>query len=478
MNNENTAKVVTRFAPSPTGFMHVGGVRTALYAWAWARKNNGRFILRIEDTDKAREVEGSIPHIIESLRWLGITWDEGVDIGGPHAPYLQSERLESYKKYAQILIDKGYAYPDPYSEEEVAAMRTQAEGEKKLFLYRDHRPDTVGAWDGTKPLRFKVPEIKSYTWQDAVRGELSAGEEALDDFILIKSDGYPTYNFAHIIDDLEMGVTHIMRADEFIASTPKFLSLYDALGITPPIFVTLPPILAPEGNKKLGKRDGAKDILEYRNEGYLPEAMVNFLAFLGWNPGGDQEIMTSEEIVEHFSIDRIHKGGAMLNEEKLLWMNKEHIKKQPKEKQLASVIPYMKAFPQEVLEKLLPTVIDRITTYGELASLADPEFGFFIKAPTIEKERLLYKDDEAPVAVRHLSKVKELLPMLDYTNAETVKAGIMPYAETEGKGNVLWPLRMSLSGQERSVDPFTIIYVLGADESASRIDKACHTLSS
>jgi glutamyl-tRNA synthetase len=272
-------KVVTRFAPSPTGFMHVGGVRTALYAWAWARKNGGTFILRIEDTDKAREVEGSIPHIIESLKWLGITWDEGVDIGGPHAPYIQSQRLDSYKKYAQILIEKGYAYPDPYTKEEVEEFRKKAEAEKKSFLYRDHRPDVFGSWDGSKPLRFKVKDVEEYRWKDAVRGELSAGRNSADDFILIKSDGYPTYNFAHIIDDLEMGVTHVMRADEFIASMPIYLSLYEALDITPPVFVTLPPILAPEGNKKLGKRDGAKDILEYRKEGYLPEAMVNFLHF-------------------------------------------------------------------------------------------------------------------------------------------------------------------------------------------------------
>jgi glutamyl/glutaminyl-tRNA synthetase len=226
---------------------------------------------------------------------------------------LQSQRLDSYRKYAQVLIDKGYAYPDPYSEEEVAAFRAKLKVKRRLFLYRDHRPEIHGSlgWDKAH-LRFKVPNIKSYTWTDAVRGELTAGPEALDDFILIKSDGYPTYNFAHIIDDLEMGVTHIMRADEFIASTPKFLSLYEALDIVPPVFVTLPPILAPEGNKKLGKRDGAKDILEYRNEGYLPQAMVNFLAFLGWNPGGEKEIMTPSEIIEEFSIERIHKGGAML----------------------------------------------------------------------------------------------------------------------------------------------------------------------
>jgi glutamyl-tRNA synthetase len=473
MNNN----VVTRFAPSPTGFMHVGGVRTALYAWAYAKKHGGRFILRIEDTDKEREVEGSIPHIIESLTWLGITWDEGIDIGGPHAPYLQSERLDSYRKYAQILIDKGYAYPDPYSEEEVAQFRAQAESGKRIFLYRDHRPATVEPWDGKKPLRFRVPEIKSYTWTDAVRGELSAGPEALDDFILIKSDGYPTYNFAHIIDDLEMGVTHVMRADEFIASTPKFLSLYEALGITPPVLVTLPPILSPEGNKKLGKRDGAKDILEYRKEGYLPEAMVNFLAFLGWNPGGEQEILTPDEIVEQFSIERIHKSGAMLNEEKLLWMNKEHMKRKTKEEHLSAVKEYMTLYPDDILERLIPSVIDRITTYGELPAIERDEFRFFVHRPDVAKEKIQWKDSELSEAHGHLDHVRTLIESGDLSTPESVKQLIMPYAEEKGKGNVLWPLRMTLSGQERSVDPFTIIYVLGKEESLARIDAMRHKLA-
>jgi glutamyl-tRNA synthetase len=279
MENQ-TQKVVTRFAPSPTGFMHIGNVRTAIYAWAYAKKNNGTFILRIEDTDKAREVEGSIEHIIKSLKWIGIDWDEGPDIGGPNAPYKQSERLDSYIKYAKILIEKGFAYTDPYTEEEVEGFRKKADEEKRPFLYREHRPENPPVWDGTQPLRFKVKDVKSYEWDDLVRGHLKAGPEALDDFILIKSDGYPTYNFAHIIDDFEMGVTHIMRGDEFISSTPKFLSVYDALEIKRPEFVILPPIMGSEGKKKMGKRDGAKDVLEYKNEGYLPEAMLNFLALI------------------------------------------------------------------------------------------------------------------------------------------------------------------------------------------------------
>ena len=279
-------KVITRFAPSPTGFMHVGGVRTALYAYLWAKKHSGEFILRIEDTDKEREVEGSIDHILDSLEWLGMDWDTG--------PIKQSERLDIYKKHAQNLIDKGLAYPDPYTKEELDTMRQKARDEHRAFLFREHRPESFDAWDGKKPLRFKVPEIKEYKWVDAVRGELSAGPEMLDDFILIKSDGYPTYNFAHVVDDYEMGVTHVMRADEFISSTPKFLSLHDALEIKPPVFVTLPPIMAEGGKKKLSKRDGAKDILDYKKEGYLPEAVNNFLALLGWNPGTEQEIFNKE----------------------------------------------------------------------------------------------------------------------------------------------------------------------------------------
>jgi glutamyl-tRNA synthetase len=475
------SQIVTRFAPSPTGFMHVGGIRTALYAWAYAKKHGGRFILRIEDTDKAREVEGSIPHIIESLQWLGITWDEGVDIGGPHAPYLQSQRLDSYKKYAQILIEKGLAYPDPYSEEELALFRKKAEEDKRAFLYRDHRPVTHIVWDGTQTLRFKVPEIKSYTWHDVVRGDLTAGEEALDDFVLIKSDGYPTYNFAHIIDDLEMGVTHIMRADEFIASTPKFLSLYQALDITPPMFVTLPPILSPEGNKKLGKRDGAKDILEYRNEGYVPEAMVNFLAFLGWNPGGEQEIMSPEEIVEHFSLEKIHKSGAMFNEEKLLWMNKEHIRRKSSSDQYEAILPYCKEYPEDLLKRLLPTIIDRISIYGELTTIEPTEFRFFIVRPSFDStsiENIYWKDFGKEDAKKNLRAVLGLLKDVDFSSVVSIKNIIMPLAEASGKGNVLWPLRMSLSGQEKSVDPFTICYVLGKEEVIARITAVCNTIDS
>ncbi|MEK7588628.1 MAG: glutamate--tRNA ligase [Patescibacteria group bacterium] len=474
MPDKTGEKIVTRFAPSPTGFMHVGGVRTALYAYLWAKKHQGTFILRIEDTDKEREVEGSIGHIMESLKWLGIDWDQGPDIGGPYASYIQSERLDLYKKYADILIQKGFAYPDPYTKEELDAFRQKADEERKPFLYRNHRPETFGVWDGTKALRFKTPEIKSYHWSDAVRGELSAGEEALDDFILIKSDGYPTYNFAHIIDDLQMNVTHIMRADEFIASTPKFLSLYDALEIKPPVLVTLPPILADGGNKKLGKRDGAKDILDYKKEGYLPDAMVNFLALLGWNPGGEKEIFTKEELINIFDISRIQNSGAQMNLEKLEWMNKEHIKLLPHEEIEKNILAWL---PEDKKDpKLIPVIIDRISKWSDVTIMCEAgELDLFFKTPEYDKTKLLFKALPIERITENLKKAIasiEEIPENDF-NLENIKNKLMSIAETlESRGELLHPVRYALSGQDKSPDPFIIASILGKNETLQRLQKA------
>ncbi|HWB34287.1 MAG TPA: glutamate--tRNA ligase, partial [Candidatus Paceibacterota bacterium] len=462
--------VVTRFAPSPTGFLHVGGVRTALFAWLYARKHHGTFILRIEDTDKEREVAGSIEHIQESLTWLGLTWDQG--------PIKQSERLDTYRAWAQKLIDKGLAYPDPYTESEVEQFRQEAEAQKKPFLYRDHRPATTGAWDGTKPLRFKVPEIKRYTWQDIVRGELTAGEEALDDFILIKSDGYPTYNFAHIVDDIEMGVTHVMRGEEFIASTPKFLALYEALGETPPHFATMPVILGPDGHKKLSKRDGAKDILDYRKEGYLPEAMVNFLALLGWHPEGEQEVFSVDELIKAFEIERVQKGGAKFDEAKLLWLNHEHIKRLSDEqfaKLFETVIGKQGLIsPTElrIFSQIHSVLKERTRTLLEpLELIKAGEFDFMGDTISYDKELLLQgaKAEAGDVAI-YLARVAEILEHLDEPfTAESVKEAIFPYATEVGRAGVLWPMRIALSGKEKSPDPFTLAGLLGRDKTLARL---------
>jgi len=479
MENNTKQKVVTRFAPSPTGFMHVGGVRTALYAYLFAKKNNGTFILRIEDTDKEREVAGSIDHITRSLKWLGIDWDEGPDIGGPNAPYIQSERLESYQKYAKILVEKGLAYADPYTEEEVEALRMKAEEEKRPFLYRDHRPENPPVWDGTKPLRLKIKDIKSYEWEDLARGHLKAGPEALDDFILIKSDGYPTYNLAHIIDDLEMGVTHIMRGDEFIASTPKFLALYEALEIKRPELVSLPPIMGADGKKKLGKRDGAKDVLDYKNDGYLPEAMLNFLAFIGWNPGDEREIMTKDELIKAFDIKGIHTSGGKFNEEKLDWTNKEHIKKLPLEQLEKFVFEWL---PKELqIKKIVPLIVERISKFGDIKGMVESgELDFFYKEPAYEKTKLIYKNTEIKKIIDSLTEVVDSLEKMEESdfNMEKIKIVLMEIADhAENRGSVLHPVRFALSGLDKSPDPFILSDILGKEKTISRLREAVKILN-
>lgn len=488
MNENQNQKVVTRFAPSPTGFVHVGGVRTAIYAYLWAKKNNGTFILRIEDTDKGREVPGSIDHIQESLKWMGIDWDYGPGMDNPFGSAIQSERLPTYIEYAHKLIEKGLAYPDPYTAEEVDVFRKKAEGEKRAFLYRDHRPETFGTWDGTTALRFKVPELKRYEWTDEVRGELSAGPEALDDIVIIKADGYPVYAFAHIIDDYNMGVTHVLRADEWISSTPRFLSLYEALEIPRPKLATLPPILRSDRTKKLGKRDGAKDVLDYKKEGYLPEAMFNFLALIGWNPGGEKEIFSKEELISIFELERIQKAGAIFNEEKLDWMNKEHIKKLGTSEQFAmllgSIPEEVKALPgfnEGMLQKISSLIIERIEKWADVATLfAEGDFVYFFKAPEYQKEKLFWKEEkDAEKTKERLSRVLELISAADdtsFADAETTKALIWDYANAEGRGQVLWPTRVSLSGREKSPDPFTLMSLLGKEESILRIKKAIEIL--
>jgi glutamyl-tRNA synthetase len=312
--------VRTRFAPSPTGYLHVGGIRTALFAWLVARQAGGQFILRIEDTDQAREVEGAADHIIKSLQALGLQFDEGPGVPGDFGPYFQTQRKASYQEWAQVLIDEGRAYADPYTPDEVQKFREEAQAAKKPFLYRNHRPENPPKWDGTTALRFKS-DPKDYQWHDAVMGDLHAGAEAIDDFILIKSDGLPTYNFAHIIDDNEMQCTHVIRGQEFIASVPNYLNLYEALNFERPVLATMPHILGPDGKKKLSKRDGAKDVLDYLRDGFLVEAMINFIASLGWNDGTEQEIFTREELIQKFSLERVQRSGAKFDENRLLWMN-------------------------------------------------------------------------------------------------------------------------------------------------------------
>lgn len=464
----------TRFAPSPTGYLHVGGVRTALFAWLVAKQTGGQFILRLEDTDKVREVEGSGQHIMDSLRWLGLDWDEGLDIGGPHAPYTQSERLDSYKEWAHKLIDKGRAYADPYTPEELQKFREEAKAAKQPFLFRNYRPENPPTWDGSQPLRFKS-EPKAYTWQDAVMGELSAGEEAVDDFILIKSDGYPTYNFAHIIDDLLMECTHVIRAQEFIASVPKFLNLYEALEIERPVLATVPPVMGPDGKKKLSKRDGAKDILDYAREGYLPEALVNFMASLGWNDGTEQEIFSVKELVEKFSLDRVQRGGAKFDEQRLIWMNGYHIRELPLDDLYAKVAefwpPEAEGRDDDYKKHVLGLVQERLKFFAELPKLTDFFFTDLPVNPTLWTDNKQLKKLEPAELKGLLEQAKTTIEGSDFS-VDDLTAKLNALLEQTGqKPGVLFSLiRIATTQAPASPGLADTLNVLGKETSLRRID--------
>ncbi len=435
----------TRFAPSPTGYIHVGNVRAALFPWLLARQHKGTFILRIEDTDQARFVEGATDMILDTLEWLGIDWDEGPRKGGEYGPYFQTERRDHYKAWAQKLIDKGLAYADPYTPEQVQTFREEAKAAKRPFLYRDHRPENPPVWDGTQPLRFKVTDIKRYTWNDPVMGELSAGPEVLDDFILIKGDGLPTYNFAHIVDDAEMQITHVIRGLEYISSIPRYLSLYDALELEPPVLVCLPHIMAPDGNKKLGKRDGAKSVGEYRTDGILPEAMLNFLASMGWNDGTEQEIFTRDELIEKFSLERVQRSGARFDEQRLLWMNGQWIRTLELDDLYARVEKYWPTsaddFDEVYKKQILSLVQDRLKTLAELPLMSR----YFFEEPvenreliTSNKQLKKLSEDETN---QLLISAKAAFENIDDWTPETIQASLNQLLESTGqKPGILFSL--------------------------------------
>ena len=405
---------VTRFAPSPTGYIHIGNVRSAIYPWLIARQNDGKFILRIEDTDRERYVTDATDKILETLKWLGINWDEGPEVGGEHAPYFQSERKSLYHEWAEKLIAAGRAYADPTPSSEINKYREADNAAKVPYLYRNHRPTSANAtsaevrqaWQAGVPLRFKAnPQPRD--WHDEVMGDLHAGPEVQDDIILIKADGLPTYNFAHIVDDAEMGVTHIVRGAEYLSSMPNYLALYEALGLEAPKFVTLPHILAAQGNKKLSKRDGAKSVTDYRDEGVLPEALLNYLACLGWNDGTEQEIYTRAELLDKFSIDRIQSSGAHFDEVKIYWYNGQWLRKIADEQGIDALMARCDGFwptsaadyPSEYRRAVLAIIYDRLKTLADLRTMTN----YFFADPTIDLDlirnnKVLKKMSESELA--------------------------------------------------------------------------------
>ena len=436
--------VRTRFAPSPTGFLHVGGIRTALFAFLVARQAGGTFVLRFEDTDKKREVPGSAEHLISSLKAIGIEYDEGPDIGGPFAPYVQSQRLDHYKQWAQKLIDAGRAYADPYTPEQIQRFREEAQANKRAFLYRNYRPENPPIWDGTRPLRFKS-EPKSYQYHDEVMGDISTSPEVVDDIILIKSDGYPTYNFAHIIDDAEMEITHVIRGQEFISSMPNYLALYEALGLSRSLFAHMPHIMNEQGNKKLGKRDGAKDVLDYIRDGYLPETMMSFIATMGWNDGTEQEVFTKQELVDKFSLERVQRSGARFDEKRLLWMNGHFIRELSLD-ELYDRIEFFwsesaKKAPESYKKQVLALAHERLKTLKDLPALTS----YFFEEPTRD-DTLITGNKQlknlSQTDINHLLEtVKSEFEKIDDWNGETIQQTLNHLLELTGqKPGVLFSL--------------------------------------
>lgn len=434
--------IVTRFAPSPTGLLHMGNYRTAVFAYLYARKMGGKFIVRIEDTDKERSKEEYKDNILESLSWLGLQYDE---------LFTQSENVETHKKYLEQLIAQGDAY---VSKEEAK----DGSGVMRELVRFKNRGEVV-------------------VFDDIIRGRIETDTTDLGDFVIAKSLSLPLFHLAVVVDDHEEGVTHVIRGEDHIANTPRQILIARALNFQIPLYAHLPLVLS-EDRTKLSKRKGALPVTAYRDAGYLPETLLNFMAFTGWNPGGEQEIYSLKELVALFDLSRIHKGGAIFNKEKLAWMNKEHMRRQSSEEQMNMVSPFFEGYSVEVLEKLLPSIIDRISAYGELKEIEPAEFRFFRDRPTLSVEKLLWKNSNKEEALQHLTTVADLILYCDYSSPEVIKAAIMPYAEEHGKGNVLWPLRVTLSGQEKSIDPFTICYVLGYDETKARIRLAIKLLDS
>lgn len=478
-------EIITRFAPSPTGYIHIGNVRSAIYPYLLAKQNDGKMILRIEDTDRARYVEGATELIEDTLEWLGLNWNEGPIVGGPHGPYFQSERMEIYHKWARKLIESGRAYADPTPPEQIAQYREKCNQEKIPFLYRNFRPENTPEWEPGIPLRFKA-EPKSYTWHDEVMGDMHSGPEVLDDIILIKKDGYPTYNFAHIVDDAEMGVTHVMRGVEYLSSTPNYLALYEALHLTQPKLVSLPHILAPQGNKKLGKRDGAKSVTEYRDDGVLAEAMLNYLACLGWNDGTEQEIYTKDELIKNFSLDRIQNSGARYDETKLLWLNGQWIRRifteQGVEALYARTADFWpeiaNSFSDEYKIKVLSIIYDRLKTLSDLREMTT----YFFEDPRIDIDTLVNNK-----FVKKLSEaeVEELLKLtiakltdLKEWNADNIQAILNELLTETGKkpAELFSLIRIAISFAPFSPALNLTMEVLGREITLARLNAVARSI--
>ncbi len=496
MATNTTSPARTRFAPSPTGQMHIGGVRTALFSWLLARQTGGQFILRIEDTDRNRYVPGTEQSIMESLRWLGLDWDEGPDIGGPHAPYTQSERLELYQDATKQLLESGHAYEDDTTPEELEELRIaqQAAGKPPGYDNRGRyktKEEIEASRAAGKPIvvRFKIPDLGTLKFQDAVLGEVEFDLSLLQDFVIMKSDGYPTYHLAHIADDRAMEITHVVRGPEWVPSTPRHVLILDALGWEKPEYIHVPLILGKD-RSKLSKRHGAASALEYRDQGFLSGAVFNFLALLGWSPGDDTEIMTRDEIVERFSIDRILQSPSVFDNEKLAWMNGVHIRQTSVEDLLEPVaavlekpeteggLPASVSRPvdRDYLKQLLPLVHERLKTLNEAAETLS---FFFVDEISPDVEALPGRKSDSATAARSLEESLALVKTAEPFEPEHLEAEFRALADRLGvkAGPLFTPVRVAVTGSSMAPPLFDTIVGIGRERVIERIENAIALLN-
>lgn len=472
-----------RFAPSPTGYLHVGGLRTALYNYLFAKNNNGTFILRIEDTDRNRYVEGAVENLIKALKWAGLNFDEGPEVGGDFGPYLQSERLDIYKKYADELIQKGKAYYCFCTPERLKTLKEEQEKQKLpqakydkhcLHLSKEEVEKNIASGI-PKVVRLNVVENQSIQFDDVIREHVEFDSNNVDDQVLIKSDNYPTYHLANVVDDHLMKITHVIRGEEWLSSTPKHVLLYDAFGWERPIFAHLPLLLNPD-RSKLSKRQGDVAVEDYRDKGFLKEALINFVALLGWNAGDDKEFYYMDELIKSFSLERVNKAGAVFDLQKLNWLNAEHLRKKSNAELLNLLKDEIqkskynhKSFSDDYLISIIAAMKERVSFVKEFIDNCT----YFYEAPTEYEQKSIEKNWK-PETPEQLSKLKAEFASLNNPTKEDFEHALAKVSEelNVGKGKLIHPLRLAVSGQSTGPGMFDLLFILGKDEVVKRIEVA------
>ena len=483
-------EVRVRYAPSPTGSPHIGNIRTALFNWLFARRHGGKFIVRVEDTDQARKVPGSVEAILEGLRWLGIDWDEGPEVGGPFGPYFQSERLYIYHELADRLVSQGNAYHCYCSQERPAQdgqgqrnRRVSASAECNCRALGPEEASRLRAEQKSEVIRFAMPTTGVTRADDLIRGEVEWRNETLNDFIIIKSDGYPTYHLAVVADDHLMEISHVMRAEEWLPSTPRHLQVYEALGFEPPKFAHLPMIMGPD-RAKLAKRHGATAIGEYEHEGYLPEAMSNFMVLLGWSLDDKTEIMSNQMIIDNFSLERVTKSAAIFDQEKLLWMNGMYIREMTPEQLADRMMPFLERdLPKELLpvdseylRRIAPLLQERIKRLDE----AENQTSYFFRADEqFDTDILVQKGMDREMTLSALKTALDELSGADDFQHEKLEE-IMNVAGERlslSRRQFFGVLRAAATGRAVSPPLFEMMEVMGKDRTVSRVKNAVERFS-